>query len=258
MPDAGKSPVYSASEIGAVVLEFLTFLTTLHRDSAGLEMPPPGGWPSYTPENCAGFKSELVIEVLRNLPYLRSFDSHEDSLGQIHYKSCLLDYTTFDSEILTESEYLWEYVSDGGDESVPDHVFIFSEGRESGGRTLFLDVLHGKVIEVEIRGGNEPIIQDIKEYFEELKRKYRNLEIIPIPHMDMVELEAVGMRPGEPDEEVSKEEIMMQSDPDWESDLDIQYTQQLYRAFGWPDNFRRVEAFSELRELIEARYAASE
>ena len=251
MPDEGQYPVYSAAETAAVVLDFLTFLTTLHRDPDDLRLPPPGGWPGYSPENCAGFKSDLAVEVLRNLPYLDRKGSHEDSSGQIHYKSCLLDYTTFDSERLTAQEYLWR----NGQEAVPDHVIILAEGRESGGRTLFLDVWEGKVFEVEIRGPNEAEGQDLREYFEDLKNLYRNLELIPLPGSTMIELRASGIDPETVDQAVSKEEVLTQDDPDWGSDLDIRYVRQLYRAFGWPDDFRRGEAFDELSDLIDERDA---
>jgi hypothetical protein len=248
MHDEEKLPVYSASEIAATVLDFLTFLTTLHRDPDDLVMPPPGGWPSYTPEKCAGFKSDFAIEVLRNLPYLGSRTSdYLDSLGQIHYKSRLLDYSTFDSVRFTNQEYLWS----GGEEPVPDHVFVFAEGFESGGRTLFLDVREGRVFEEEIRC--DSFEEDLKEYFDDLKGKYRNLELIPCPGRGMVEAGATGVDLEKLGEALNEEEVLMQTDPHWGTDLDIQYTRQLYRAFGWPNAFRRDEAFHEIKELIGKR-----
>jgi len=250
MPDEVESPVYSAAEIAAIVLDFLTFLTTLHHHPDDLVMPPPGGWPSYTPEACAGFKSDFTIEVLRNLPYLDSRASgHQDSLGQIHYKSHLLDYSTFDRARFTDQEYLW---SNG--ESVPDHVFVFARGHESGGRTLFLDVLEGMVFEEELRC--DAFDQDLKEYFEDLTEKYRNLELIPCPGRQMIEVRAAGVNLEELSEPLSEEEVLRQTDPLWGySALDIQYTRQRYRAFGWPNNFRPDEAFREISELIAKREA---
>ncbi|MFG2526263.1 hypothetical protein [Streptomyces sp. NPDC048527] len=246
-------PVYSASEIAATVLDFLTFLTTLHCHPGDLVMPPPGGWPSYTPEKCAGFKSDFAIEVLRNLPHLGSRASdHMDSLGQIHYKSHLLDYTTFDSERFTDQEYLWSGGEESeGEESVPDHVFIFAKGFESGGRTLFLDAQEGKIFEEEIRCDSSE--EDLKEYFEDLKEKYRNLDLIPCPGEGMIEVSATGVGPEGLGETLSEEEVLMQADPLWGTHLDIRYTRQLYRAFGWPNAFRRDEAFREMKKLIEKR-----
>lgn len=243
-----KLPVYSASEISAIVLDFLTFLTTLHRDPGDLVIPPPGGWPGYTPEKCAGFKSDFVIEVLRNLPCLGNRTSdHLDSLGQINYKSHLLDYSTFDGVRFTDQEYLWM----GGEEPAPDHVFVFAEGFESGGVTLFIDVWEGKVIEEVIR--YDHCEEDLREYFEGLKGKYRKLELVPCPGRGMMEVGAAGSE--KPGEALSEEEVLMQTDPLWGTDLDIQYTRQLYRAFGWPNGFRRGEAFREIKELMAKREA---
>jgi hypothetical protein len=251
MQEEEKAPVYSASEIAAVVLDFLTFLTTLHRDPDDLVLPPPGGWPSYTPEKCAGFKSDLAVEVLRNLPYLRNRTSdYEDSLGQIHYKSHLLDYSTFDSARFADQEFLWS----GGKEPVPDDVFVIANGHESGGRTLFLDVREGRVFEEEIRCGS--LEQDLKEYFEDLTEKYRSLRLIPCPGREMIEAGADAEGSGEA---LSEEEVLRQDDPFWGyGDLDVPYARQLYRAFGWPNSFRRDEAFRNIKELIAKREADDE
>ncbi|MFD3373858.1 MULTISPECIES: hypothetical protein [unclassified Streptomyces] len=253
MPDEEELPVYSASEIAATLLDFFTFLTTLHCHPDDIVMPPPGGWPDYTPENCAGFKSDFAIEVLRNLPYLDSRASdHSDSLGQIHYKSHLLDYTTFDLERFTDQEHLWSGSEESEDEeTVPDHVFIIAEGFESGGRTLFLDVLEGEIFEAEIRC--DDFREDLKEYFEDLKEKYRSLELIPCPGEEMIEVRAAGVGPEIPGEVFSEEEVLMQTDELWGTHLDIRYTRQLYRAFGWPNAFRRDEALREMKELIAKR-----
>ncbi|MFG3289156.1 hypothetical protein ACGF3G_10180 [Streptomyces sp. NPDC048179] len=248
MHDEENPPVYSASEIVAIVLDFLTFLTTLHRDPDNLVMPPPGGWPGYTPENCADFKSDFTIEVLRNLPYLGSrCTDHDDSLGQIHYKSHLINYGTFDSARFTDQEYLWAE----GEGHAPDHVFVLAEGFESGGRTLFLDVQEGKIFEVEIRC--DSLDEDLKVYFEDLKEKYRNLELVPCPGTEMIEVKATGADLEIPGEAISEEEVLAQTDPFWGTVLDIQYTRQRYQAFGWPNSFRRDEAFREIDELIRRR-----
>ncbi|MEV2194813.1 hypothetical protein AB0I02_28115 [Streptomyces phaeochromogenes] len=254
MQDEEKLPVYSASEISAIFLDFFTFLTTLHCHPDNIAMPPPGGWPGYTPENCADFKSDFAIEVLRNLPYLFMGGSDPwDSVGQIHYKSHVRDYTTFDIERLTDQEYLWIDEETEEDAPVPDHAFIFAQGFESGGRTIFLDVLEGKVLEVEIRC--DAFHEDLKKYFEDLKEKYRTLELIPCPDQEMIEASAWRVPPEKPGEVFSEEEVLMQTVESWGTHLDIQYTRQLYRAYGWPDAFRRDEAFREIKELIEKRNA---
>ncbi|MDQ1032921.1 hypothetical protein QF035_010503 [Streptomyces umbrinus] len=134
---------------------------------------------------------------------------------------------------------------------MPDHVFIFAEGFESGGRTLFLDVREGKIFEEEIRCDSSE--GDLKEYFEGLKEKYRNLELIPCPGEEMIEVRATGVGPEKLGETLSEEEVLMQTEPLWGTHLDIRYTRQLYQNFGWPNAFRRDEALREIKELIEKR-----
>ncbi|TDD16064.1 hypothetical protein [Nonomuraea diastatica] len=262
MHNEKKLPVYSVSEITTTVLDFLTFLTTLHRNPEDLVMPPPGGWPSYTPEKCAGFKSDFVIEVLKNLPYLEDPTSdHDDSLGHIHYKSHLLDYRTFDRERLTEVEYEYEYEYDDYDyeideDAAPDHVFVFAEGFESGGVTLFFDVKKGVVGEAVARMHYNEI--DLKKYFIDLKRSLWNLEIFPCPGRAMMELCHNGSNFTDADadrlgEALSEREVLKQTDPSWGTDKDMLYVRYLYRSYGWPRAFRKEEAFREVKELMRKR-----
>jgi hypothetical protein len=115
-------------------------------------------------------------------------------------------------------------------------------------------VLEGKVFEVEIRC--DAFDEGLEDYFEDLKEKYRNLELIPCPGEEMIEVSASGVGPEMSGEVLSVEEVLMQTDLLWGTHLDIRYTRQLYRAYGWPNAFRRDEAFREIRGLIEKRKAS--
>lgn len=53
-----------------MLLSFYRFLTALHYDITDLKVPPPEGWPGFTPGECAHFRSDDAIQVLRHLPYL--------------------------------------------------------------------------------------------------------------------------------------------------------------------------------------------
>lgn len=132
-------------------------------------------------------------------------------------------------------------------EDLPDHVFIFALGHESGGRSLFLDVNTGEVIEEMIRMERKPP-QDAKTYFAELKEDYRSLKLIPIRGMDSIEAWYAEER-GTP---ITEEELLAQTD-DWETELDVQYLRQVYRACGWPSAFSKDEAFDEVETLMEKR-----
>ena len=238
MSSESKDVPYSPEEIAEIFRDFYTFLTTLHYNPGELVMPPPQGWPNLTPGSDLDAKSHLALEVIRRLPCLAGS-------SDVHYKSRLVDYSTVD-----RSYFVGKRVFDGeevfaGD--VPDHVFIFARGHESGGRTLFFDVNTGEVIEEMIRMERKPV-KDVKVYFTDLKEAYRSLKLIPYPGMDTIEAWDVDER----ETTIPEEELLAQTD-DWETDLDIQYLRQVYRDCGWPSEFRKEEAFGEVDRLLEER-----
>ncbi|KAK2677783.1 hypothetical protein RAB80_006523 [Fusarium oxysporum f. sp. vasinfectum] len=65
--DEHQEPRLTPDELGALFIDFYTFLTTLKYDKSHLKIPPPTGWPELTPESCAYFKSDYAIEVIRHL-----------------------------------------------------------------------------------------------------------------------------------------------------------------------------------------------
>jgi len=229
---------YSPEEIAEIFTGFYTFLTTLHYNPGELMAPPSRGWPNLAPGSDLDAKSDLALEVIRRLPYL-------DSSADVHYKSRLVNYSTVD-----RSYFVGKRLFDGEevlDEDVPDHVFVFALGHESGGRSLFLDVNTGEVIEEMIRMERKPA-RDAKAYFADLEEAYRSLKLIPFLGMDSIEAWEVDER----ETPITEEELLAQTD-DWETDLDIQYLRQVYRACGWPSAFRKDEAFDEAERLMEAR-----
>ncbi|KAF4971279.1 hypothetical protein FSARC_1849 [Fusarium sarcochroum] len=241
-----REPAYTTQEIAAIVLDFYKFLTTLHYDPAHLKIPPPEGWPTLTPEVYSGFnKSEYVYDLLRHLPY---FDRSAGSVG-FHYKSALIDFTTYTPENFVEEnefEDIMEFSSVEGLAN-PKHFFRISEGHESGGREMWLNAKDGEITEDIIRMDQcDP--EDIQEYFEGFKEQYRKLELLPGPGMVTQETDRVP----ECDDRITEEQVLSQED-DWRTDLDIQFMRQLYRDFGWPENFRREECWEEVYRLSGKR-----
>lgn len=234
-------PRYTPEELAAIFLDFYQFLTTLHYKPEDLKVPPAEGWgdriPSYG-------KSDFAVEVLRRLPYLNS-----DELAAIHYKSTLLDYTTLPHDFFTRGEKdtadeYYDFLREDYDVDPADVVFI-ATGYESGGRELLLDVLRGEIAEDIIRCDNISGV-DVKEYFATLKEDYRSLRLIPCAGNVTIEAQDVPER----DKEITEAEVRAQS-KSWWTDLDAQYVRQAYRSHGWPDAFRREEAFKVVRELSE-------
>jgi hypothetical protein len=69
-----ERPVHHREAIIATITDFYKSMIKLpHISPSDLLYPPPGGWPSITPSNFApARKSNEVIELLKQLPYLRS------------------------------------------------------------------------------------------------------------------------------------------------------------------------------------------
>ncbi|KAL2754745.1 hypothetical protein ACRALDRAFT_1064560 [Sodiomyces alcalophilus JCM 7366] len=237
---SNRLPKYSVDELVAIFLDFYQRLTTLHYKPEDLKIPPPEGWGETIPEFYSEVKSELVIEVLRRLPYLKS------KVGAaIHYKSSLLDYTSLEPEFFTDTFYE-DYLSDlvGADVN-PADCFYIAEGYESGGRQFILNVLSGEITEDVIRCDDmDPV--DIKDFFRKLMDDYRCLRLIPRPGLVTQEYEGVPER----DNDITEAEVCAQPER-WGTDLDTQYLRQIYRKYGWPDAFQREEAFRAVDDLMD-------
>ncbi|KAJ4267258.1 hypothetical protein NW762_003362 [Fusarium torreyae] len=245
-----REPAYTTQELAAIILDFYKFLTTLHYDSTHLKVPPSEGWPNLTPEVYSVFnKSEYVLDLLRHMPY---FD-RSDGLVGFHYKSALLDYTTYTSrDFEAENEFEdmmeMEFWSDEG-LADPRHFFRISEGHESGGRQMWLNAKDGEITELIIRMDQcSPV--DIQTYFEGLKEQYRKLELLPSPGVVTQETDVVP----ESNHRITEEQLYAQESK-WMTDLDIQFSRQLYRDYGWPENFQREKCWEEVYRLSGERGA---
>ena len=235
-------PRYTPEELAAIFLDFYQFLTTLHYKPESLKVPPPEGWGDKVHRHC---KSDYAVEVLRRLPY---FDSED--VTAIHYKSSLLDYTSLPPDYFAESwkdtagDY-YDFMREDHPVDPTDVVFI-ATGYESGGREFLLDVHRGEMTMDVIRCNNLDAV-DVKEFFAALKEEYRSLRLIPYKGSVPMEAEDIS----ECDEEITEAEICAQPE-DWWTELDALYVRQMYRSYGWPDAFRREEAWKAMDELYEA------
>jgi hypothetical protein len=237
-------PRLSRNEIIAIITDFYVFCTKFYLPLSTLKFPPPGGWPNITPEttkDCG--KAAIVIDVLKHLPYIDS-DHGEESSGLvhwIHYKSTVVNYSAytpyqFSREFVEDSEESMqehaEEINEGIDNDPEDDdyislstIILFSQGHESGGRTLFLDVQRGFIYEDMERcsflGGTT-----IEDFFANLKQKFEDLSLVPALG-DMYEPEH-GM------------------DEDAFPILDI------WEEYGWPgEGYKREEAIERVREFCE-------
>ncbi|GIZ49129.1 hypothetical protein CKM354_001216600 [Cercospora kikuchii] len=206
--------------------DFYEFLATLHYDPADLKYPPPEGWDkSMLPNTIMEKKSEGVVEFMRQLPYFRQRADGKST------------------HIMNGSE-IWCTLTGPVDHS---NLLVFAAGWESFGRTFIIDVLHGEITEEIVRCDTVSFVE-VEPFFEDLKEKYRSLQLIPCPGRITCEAHGIPER----SEEIAEVEVLAQKDV-WfgGSDLDWQYVRQVYRQFGWPDEFRRDEAFAFLEGFME-------
>nr|CEG02874.1 unnamed protein product [Fusarium pseudograminearum CS3487] len=92
-------------ELGALFVDFYSFMATLNYDKSELKIPPPTGWPEITSESCGGTKSDYAIEVLRHLPYFNS-----KGKSRIHYKSKLCDLTAWSPDDFKKNRETYDFM----------------------------------------------------------------------------------------------------------------------------------------------------
>jgi hypothetical protein len=124
----------------------------------------------------------------------------------------------------------WENFDPGLDPEVTDqpNLIGIAQGYESCGRDFTLDVFKGVMYEDQIRcdflGG-----WDVEEFFQELQRKFEDLELVPI-RGEMLE-------------------------DDYE---EVNEYREIYRSHGWPGaNFKKEEALAAV-EIVRQRREAEE
>ena len=247
-----RQPKYTAAELSSHFLSFYQFLTTLHYTPTDLKVPPPTGWPQLSsPTHLASWnlhKSPFVLQVLAHLPYFapRTGSDANNNPG-IHYKSALIDYTSFTSAYFARPdgrEAAVNLVNAAGDPVDSMDGFCIAWGRESGGRTLWLNVVDGEIIEESLRCETVGAF-DVVEYFDRMRTAYRELKLIPGKGMITMEVWDVDERR----ERIAVEEVLRQTN-EGATDLDWQFVRQVYRDCGWPDALRGEEAAVRVEELL--------
>ncbi|KAF5648486.1 uncharacterized protein FTJAE_1319 [Fusarium tjaetaba] len=248
--DETQEPRLMPDELGALFVNFYSFLTSLHYDKSHLKIPPPTGWSQITPEHCGHFKSDYAIEVIRHLPY---FDS--TCTEYVHYKSKLLDLTAFtldDFEKHKNYHQDWEFWSSEGEQMDPSDVVCIAVGHESFSRELWLNVKDCEIFE-DFHAGDMLDAVPVEEFFDDLKERYQSLKLIPGKRRITIEAENVPERDGR----ITEEEVTDQTE-EWGTDLDIQYVRQIYRDHGWPGSFDLQTASEAIDKWLEPLGGGSE
>ncbi|KAH8170335.1 hypothetical protein LIA77_09116 [Sarocladium implicatum] len=79
MSDGSEAEEYSQDAAIEAIRDYYAFLCTMYLDPARVVEPPPSGWPEITAERFQHMnKSDKVIELLRNLPYISTSEQDPD------------------------------------------------------------------------------------------------------------------------------------------------------------------------------------
>lgn len=245
---SSEGPRYTPQELGEIFLHLYQFLATLHFDPAHLKVPPAGGWPHITPDFCAQFKSDYVVDVIRHLPYFTHIDNQ---VAALHYKSHLIDYSAWTEQDFAkgdEAAGMYELYNYDGDVVDPENLLGFAQGRESNGRYMWLIATEGCVIEECVRS-DEVQQGDVKDYFERLKQDYHDLKLLPCRGKTTIVADHIPEARG--GLVITKDQVYAQPEL-WGTHLDVQYLRQLYRKHGWPRAFQEEAARRAVDELFES------
>ncbi|KAH8812149.1 hypothetical protein F5884DRAFT_784549 [Xylogone sp. PMI_703] len=226
-------------------------LTTLHIPNSAKKLSPEGGWPHITPEYLAKLgKTDLVVDVLRYLPYIAETANREDNLHNVEYKCNVIDYSVMmTSERLEQIE---DYASALRDEPLSRHMITIAAGYESGGLEIILDTMSSEICEEIIRF-SPGVTMDVEDYFAMMAERFRKLEIIFVPGYDPHV--SVKWEPGDdigcPDEL----NYLIVQEEGYATERDVKWIGHLYRKFGWPGpDYRKEEALEAVKQFVESRH----
>ncbi|SMR48552.1 unnamed protein product [Zymoseptoria tritici ST99CH_1E4] len=210
-----EEPPYSAQELGEMFTDFYRFLATLHYDPQNLKVPPPEGWNiTDLPPSVVEKKSELMVKVMRHLPYF----SNARKSTQVDLQCILIDY--IDAEQHERAAYHQEIAFDG----------LGDDGFSAADAILYSTFLRAWQ-----------------------KEKYRSLEILVCPGREVWlattskahEVSAREERGGP----ITEKEVRAQEE-DWGTELDELFVKLMWRQYGWPEAFRREEAVEAMEAFM--------
>ncbi|KAI1069962.1 hypothetical protein LB507_007890 [Fusarium sp. FIESC RH6] len=240
--EGSDEPRLTPQELGALFVDFYSFMTTLTYDKSDLKIPPPTGWPEITPESCGYIKSDYAVEVIRHLPYFVN-----KSTTQFHYRSKLLDLRAWSPEDFKRHHEIHDCYEFWSSEDVQDHsdVVCIAEGYGTGGRVLWLLVKDCEIIE-HINKADMMSEVKVEDFFSNLRDWYENLKLIPGKGRVTIEAEKVPER----EQRITEDEVNSQTER-WGTDLDIQYVRKIYRDHGWPHSFNFEAASRAVNTWLE-------
>jgi hypothetical protein len=263
MPELNEVRYTESASVGAIK-KFFQFLTKMYLDEASVEWPPEGGWPMIT-EGAFGSlgKSDIVISLLRQIPYLRDLDlpEWERPQGAPGAKFCnWTKYAKGNESVDPAKEYGLTMLTEG---SVSFATTPFIIGLMEGGRDsplVVLDTKYGIAYwpecpdEIRHETSQEQVQDDcdawasqeeanwrcdapawtIPDFFAMLREQFEQLRFIPVNSRQVIDSYSGYSDDGE-----------------MESML-----QRIYQEHGWPDleHYRKEECIQAVEQALAERY----
>ncbi|KAJ8605041.1 hypothetical protein MRB53_041553 [Persea americana] len=244
---------FYVDEIGV----YYDFLATLHIDPAAVLHPPANGWEHLVNAKAKDWKkTELAMQVIRHLPYIRTATphDHQDNYHNIDYKSVVIDRSTWRAGDRHPNEDVDELVETFTERIKYEHIVAIAYGYESGGVITVLDTLSGVIHEEIVRmdPGDE---MPIHEYLQQRRQKLRNCEQVFVPGEEPLD------EPSEVYEYDEQEaaEVEEKGEPTLPKELfgheeDFRWVRYLYKKHGWPSmDWKKAECSKAVRQYAEKR-----
>jgi hypothetical protein len=126
------------------------------------------------------------------------------------------------------------------DEIILENVIVLSQGYETGGRDIILDVIKGVIYE-DVLGLSLQEGIEVKSFFKDLRDRYETLEMVPV-HGNMY----VDAPETEDDEKLAEDPFAIEDRE--KADIEIQKRfKHIYREHGWPgESYKKDEALAAI------------
>ncbi|KAF2972684.1 hypothetical protein GQX73_g872 [Xylaria multiplex] len=261
---------YSRDGTIAAVRDYYQFITKMYLKETDIIEPPEDGWASLSTHlQCMG-KTDEVLGLLSQLPYLQSPSDIRDQAQGAPWcefvdwraQAALVENGKIDGDklrMLSEGLPGLEYRDD-----IPPYVVGLTMGSGDLNPTFLLDTQHGIVtwygITEEMRESAvtvaDPVDDDpydyaasereaewraeghswaIADFFTVLKSKFSDLDWVPLGRHRVIDVYTI-MHPS--------------------SDGVIPMLREIYHSYGWPDleNYRKYECLQRVQAALEEHY----
>ncbi|KAF2500208.1 hypothetical protein BU16DRAFT_556687 [Lophium mytilinum] len=233
---------YSRDETIAAVQSFYDFLVEFYLPPNAIKHPPPGGWPDIDHAFFRPPKSDEVVDLIKNLPFVDARES-DDEPYQVYEKSKCVDYSAFEDPGPDDFHPfpLAETIE------ITESTIVLAAPTSHDGYWFILDVSTGMMTLAEF-GDNEWEEYAVPDFYEVIKSKFRSLEVYPIDAEDLEmasrssdtvnsRLKAIFVEHGWPSKEFRKKECMRK--------IKIEYN----AMYGWPVPEEDEDEESDVQEL---------